>query len=360
MIQIRSRKSAAVKVIFAVICLIVSSMLWSNSVEAASPIKMKFAWPATPKHPWTSHAQEWVKELSEASNGTVVIDFYGAEALGKAPEYWDIVTEGLADMALFSCAYNPARFQLTTFFELPFFSTNAQTSYDVGLALWDKQLITKEFGNIKPLMISMSPPSQIFSNKKISNVNDFKGRRLFGATPVSSKSFALLGAQSVSMSMQDVYLALERKTLDAGITNWTSVMGYRWIEVVKYPIDISLMGGYFHSFIMNGKSWNKLSPEVQEAWTKICEKYGHRFIDVMDKYEAVGRKRWPDAGKPIEKFPAEEKEKLAVILAPVWQDWIDRMEKAGKPGKEVYKTYVEILKKKGEPVVIKVPGLYEN
>jgi TRAP-type C4-dicarboxylate transport system substrate-binding protein len=206
----------------------------------------------------------------------------------------------------------------------------------------------------------LSPPSQIFSNKKISKVDDFKGCRLLGVTPVGTKSFGLLGAQGVSMNMQDVYLALERGTLDAGVTNWASVMGYRWIEVAKYTIDISLMGGYFNFYFMNKKAWSKLSPEVQAAWTKICEKYGARFAAIFDGVEEMGKKRWTDAGKTIEAFPAAEKEKLAGILAPVWQDWIDRTEKGGKSGKEIYKTYIEVMKKRGEPVVMKVPGLYKD
>jgi hypothetical protein len=36
------------------------------------------------------------------------------------------------------------------------------------------------------------------------------------------------------------------------------------------------------------------------------------------------------------------------------------MEKAGKPGKEVYKTYVETMKKNNRPVLMKLPGLYKD
>jgi TRAP-type C4-dicarboxylate transport system substrate-binding protein len=280
--------------------------------------------------------------------------------MGKAPEYWDMVTEGLADIALFACGYNPARFQMSAVAELPFFSTSSRTSYDVAQALLAKNLIAREFEPNKLLLPIMTPPAQIFTNKKITKIEDFKGARFFGAGPVWSRTWGLLGAQMVSIGMQDVYLALERGTLDGAANNWASVMSYRWVEVVKYPIEINLMGGWFTFLTMNSKSWSKLSPEVQAAWTKICEKYGARCAALFDGVESTAKKVWTDAGKTIEPFPAAEKEKLGAVLAPVWQDWIDRMEKAGKPGKEIYKTYVEVLKKKGEPVVMKVPGLYQD
>jgi TRAP-type C4-dicarboxylate transport system substrate-binding protein len=360
MIQVRSRSNAVVKVVLLVIGLFLFSVLWSNPGEAASPIKMKFAWPGTASHPLTAPTQEFLKELSEASNGTVVIDFHGAEQLGKAPEYWDLVSEGTADMALFSCPYNPSQFQMTAFVELPFFSTSSRTSYDVVQELLNRKLITKEFESVKLLTPLLSPPAQIFTNKKITKVEDFKGTRFLGPGPTWAKTWSLLGAQGVAMNMQDVYLSLERGTLDAAANNWASVMGYRWVEVAKYPIEMNFMGGYFNFYFMNEKTWSKLSPEVQAAWTKICEKYGLRFAATFDGVESVAKKVWTDAGKTIEMFPAAEKEKLAVMLAPVWQDWIDRMEKAGKPGKEIYKTYVEVMKKKGEPVVMKLPGLYQD
>jgi hypothetical protein len=52
-----------------------------------------------------------------------------------------------------------------------------------------------------------------------------------------------------------------------------------------------------------------------------------------------------------------ERERLAKMILPVWQDWIDAMEKAGKPGKEIYKTYLQVMKEKGQPVAMKIPGL---
>ena len=66
-------------------------------------------------------------------------------------------------------------------------------------------------------------------------------------------------------------------------------------------------------------------------------------------------------GREVIEFPLAEKEKLAQKLVVIWQDWLDEREAEGKGkrAKEIYKTYVEVMKRRGEPVLVKVPGLYE-
>ena len=351
-------KSMMFKAFFLLVGLFLFSGMWSVPVEAG-PMKLRFAWPATDAHPLTAPVKAWLNELEVASNGQVVIKFFGAEQLGKATEYGELVKEGMADMALFSCVYNPSRYEMTRFLELPFVSTSSRISYEIAKTLLEKGLISSEFDEFKLLMHTPSPPSHLFSNERITNTADFKGLRLMGAGPVANQTMELLGAQCVNMNMQDVYIALQRGTLDAGVTGFASVMGYKWMEVAKYPIDIGLMGGYVSIFIMNKGKWNKLSSETQTEWTKINEKHAKVLYSLFDKFEVVGRSKWPAAGKELVVFPAAEKAKLAEKLVPVWQSWIDRMEKDGKPGKEIYKTYVATMKKIGEPVIIKLPGLYE-
>ena len=355
----QGKKVTVSKAILVAISLFIISGAWSQPLEAASPHKLRFAWPATAGHPLTDHVKAWLKELEDASNGEVVIKFYGAESLGKAPEYEELVKEGMADMALISCPYKPSQYQSTRFLELPFVSTGSRVSYEVAKKLFDEGLIAGEYDHIKVLFFTISPPSHLFSNKDASKVEDFKGIRMMCMGPVWNKTMDLLGAQCVTMNMQDVYIALQRGTLDSGVTSFASVMGYKWVEVAQHPIDISLMGGYVNYMGMNKKKWNKLSPETQAAWEKINAKNAQVFYTLLDKFEQVGRSKWPEAGKELTVFPAEEKAKLAEKLTPVWQDWVDRMEKDGKQGEAIYKTYVETMKNIGEPVPVKLSGLYE-
>jgi len=184
---------------------------------------------------------------------------------------------------------------------------------------------------------------------------------MWGFGPVWAKTWSNLGASMVSMGWQDINLGLERGTLDGVPSHWSGSAGAKWYEVADYPIQISLMGGYSSGVLMNRNAWNRLPPDVQAAWTKLSEsnEIGMMWAKAVDDKEKDGRQAWKNAGKEIFEMPLAEKERIADRLVAVWKGWIDRNEADGKPAKEIYRTYVELMKKLGQPVLIKLPGLYQ-
>jgi TRAP-type C4-dicarboxylate transport system substrate-binding protein len=326
---------------------------------AEKVINLKFSSFLSPGHPATKVLQEFVKELSETSNGKVAVKFYGAGALGKAAEQYDVVVEGLADMALTCCGFAPSRFPLSLGVQLPFFSDSAQTGAKILIEFQKRGLMDSEFEDVVYLFPTTTTPSQIFSNKKITNVLDLKGLRIWGGESVFKEVCDILGATAIVMSTPDVYLALQRKTVDAAINSWTSgVAGWKWNEVAKYAIDVSIMSGWHCNVVMNKKSWNKIPKEVQGKWKELFPKYTMKIAAVFDNVDAAMRGKLQKApGIELSVFPQAERLKLAKSLIPVWQKWVDSN---GKKGREMYKVYVEIMKKIGKPVLVKLPGLYQE
>ena len=356
-----------IKILFVSGCMIFGLILTLNgspsSVYAAEkvsqPIRIKCSNHAPPGHYIHKPFTDIFRELEQASEGKVIIEYYHSATLGKSTEQWDIVAEGLADMSVsVGIIFYPARFLLSSFLELPFIYTNTEAGSRLVQELIKRKPILNEFEGVKFLTGHITPPAQLFSNRVLSKVDDFKGMRIVGQGPVWTKTWSLLGAQSVAMEWPDIYLGLERKTIDATPGNWAGSKSWKWAEVAKYPTEISIMGGFFMATIMNSNTWNKIPPNVQAAWSKILEGVPMRIAKVADENEDVGRKFARDVGREIYTFPAAEKEKLGEKLLPIWQDWLNRNESAGKPAKEIYKTYVEVMKKAGEPVVMKIPGLY--
>jgi len=327
--------------------------------KAGQPIHIKCSNYAPPGH-WTNKVwNEVISKMNEASGGKVIVEYYHSASLGKSTEQWDIVVEGLADMSVsVSAIFYPARFPLSSFLELPFIYTNTEVGTGVLQELIKRKLILKEFEGVRFLTAHLTPPAQLFSNKMLSKVDDFKGMRIVGQGPVWTKTWSLLGAQSVAMEWPDIYLGLERKTVDAAPGNWVASKTWKWAEVAKYPTEMGIMGGFFNATIINNNSWNKIPPDVQAAWMKIFEEVPMRIAKVADENEDTGRKFAREAGKEIYTFPAVEKEKLGEKLLSIWQDWLNRNESAGKPAKEIYKTYVEVMKRVGSPVVMKIPGSF--
>jgi len=87
------------------ICVVVAMAFLAGPMAVSSQagekvLKLKFSTFLPPKHPAAKTLKDLAKELTESSKGKVIVKYYGASALGKAAEQYDIVVEGLADMAL--------------------------------------------------------------------------------------------------------------------------------------------------------------------------------------------------------------------------------------------------------------------
>jgi TRAP-type C4-dicarboxylate transport system substrate-binding protein len=334
-------------------------LLAAPGQAAEKVINMKFSSFLAPGHPATKVLETLAKELSDTSNGKVVVKFYGASALGKAAEQYDIVAEGLADMALGCCGLNPSRFPLSLGVQLPFFSDSAQTGAKLLMEFQKRGFLNSEFEDVVYLFPATTTPSQIFSNKKITKTEDFKGLRVWGGENIFKEVCDALGATATVMSTPDVYLALQRKTIDAAVNSWTSaVAGWKWTEVTKYAIDISIMSGWHCNVVMNKKSWNKVPADVKAKWQELFPKYTMKIAAVFDAVDAKMREKVVNDPKiEVIRFPAAERQKLAKQLIPVWQKWVAAN---GKQGQEMYKVYVTTMKKIGKPVMVKLPGLYQK
>jgi TRAP-type C4-dicarboxylate transport system substrate-binding protein len=279
--------------------------------------------------------------------------------LGKAAEQYDIVVEGMADLALTCCGFSPSRFPLSLGVQLPFFSDSAQTGAKLLTEFQKRGFLDKEFGDVVYLFPTTTTPSQIFTNKKITKLADFKGLRIWGGASVFKEICDPLGATAVIMSTPDVYLALQRKTIDAAVNSWTTgVAAWKWHEVTKYAIDISIMSGWHCNVVMNKKSWEKVPADVRTKWKELFPKYTMKVAAVFDGVDAKMREKVIQApGIELIEFPADEKQKLADLMIPAWKKWV---EDNGKQGQEMYKVYVETMKKIGKPVMVKLPGLYQE
>ena len=84
---------------------------------------------------------------------------------------------------------------------------------------------------------------------------------------------------------------------------------------------------------------------MQKAITELREetlKVACEVADAEDK-EAIGKLR--AAGWKIPEFSAADKADLRNRLAPVSKEWAEGLDKRGKPGSLVLKTYLEELAK---------------
>ena len=105
--------------------------LAAQGATAQTKLLMNMFFPRN-HHVFTEVLQPWAKQIDEATQGRVQIEF-SASSLAPIPRQFDMVKNGIADIALDQTIFNANRFELVKLVEFPFTSDNAEA---VSVALW--------------------------------------------------------------------------------------------------------------------------------------------------------------------------------------------------------------------------------
>ena len=111
--------------------------------------------------------------------------------------------------------------------------------------------------------MALNGPLMVVSHKPIRTVADFKGQkiRVPGAAPLHIEPFKRLGASPVSMPLGEVLPAMQNKTIDASISSFNVLTGFKYYDVAKtatyLPASFLMVGG-----IVNRNFMKSLGPEL--------------------------------------------------------------------------------------------------
>lgn len=364
------RNQKKVCLIFSFAIILALGFLFPISYGAAAEDKkmifkrpLKFAsWFAT-VHMVPPFEKELCRKLEEASNGTIKVQFYGAQALGKVLEQYEMVLDGVSDIAGgIPVAYEADKLPLTSFIEFPFIWKSAEVGTKVFWKLYDMGYFKDEYKDLKLLSYWSCSSNQLYTAKKrIDKIEDFKGMRFFVGSPMHYGMFKALGAVPIRMGYPDAYTALQRGTLDGSIGPiYSMVKAWRYPEVCKYAWQCDITGGFGLVNAVNNDVWNKIPPDIQAAWEKVGREMSFKLAKAYDANVQKGIMMWKESGSELIELPKGEIDKMAERFLPLWQKWIDDNEAKGRPAKKIYKSYVKIMKEMGQPVLMKLPGLYKD
>jgi len=192
----------------------------------------------------------------------------------------------------------------------------------------------------KPMFFMNSDPRYIWTTKKaVKNLDQLKEMKLRGTTPVHIEVAKALGATAVWVSPADVYMALERGTVDGAINSTVGVLALKLYESLKYVLwepvttDLSVV-------VISLKVWNSLPAEVRVVMQDVNDEMRYRYMNYYHsdaEYEVMTKEK----GIEINKLGSEERAKLKNILYPVTETWINKNDSRGFPAREV----VEMIQK---------------
>jgi TRAP-type C4-dicarboxylate transport system substrate-binding protein len=288
-----------------------------------------------PTHIQSQLAESWCKEVEKRTNGEIVIKYFPAGTLTKAPQTYDGVVNGIADIGMTVLAYSHGRFPAASAIDLPMgYSSGVQaTKIANGVYITFQP---KEFNDTKIMFLHAHGPGLIHTrDKAINSLADLKGLKLRG-TGTSGKVQAALGASPVGKSMRECYQMLQKGVVDGSSHPSESNKGWKLGEVVKYQIQ-NFSTAYTTTFavFMNKDKWNKLTPAQQKTIMAINAEYAPKHGQAWDDADVEGLKFFKSKGGQVISQSAAEAEIWRNKAAPVIDDYIKDVSKKGVDGKAI-------------------------
>lgn len=310
------------------------------ALNAADTIDLKFSyWPPPQSAPAAKGIHPWGKKIEEATNGRVKITFFGGESMAKAPDHYDLVLQGTADIVWTDPNHVPGAFPLSESVAMPFLFPDAEVCSAVMWEVYNKYLKDADFSKIKLLWTFSIGMNDFHSKKPVKTMADLKGLKLASMAPAHSKTIKALGASGVFMIEPEVYTAMERGMLDGRFFNWEGCFVWKNFEVTKYRIQDINIFTMPNVIMMNKKKWNSLPDDIKKIidaesglkysrfMGKMMQAENDHFMQVIKDYDKkVGN-------PPTMKISDAELAKWKKATEPVIEEWIAKHEKKGRPAK---------------------------
>lgn len=289
----------------------------------------------------------WMEAVTKRTNGRVTFTTYWDGSMLKAVDLMPGVSRGLCDIAAGGATfYNPDSVPLLTIGNLPLISDKVDA---IGLALGElaeKQAAVKEEirrNNWK--WLHALPVTTILGMKMpITKLEDLKGKKIrCGAGVV--EAMKAVGAVPVAIPMPDVYEAMQRGVIDGySAIPFSTVLAYKLWEVGPYIVDVGLGVYAYTNVVMNLDTWKKLPTDIQKVMEDASQEAVKSLaVVLMDDTKSKLPEMVKTGGKLI-KLKADEKAKFRPYAEPIWDNWIQGVEKKGLPGKDVFKSYLAAVR----------------
>ena len=180
------------------------------------------------------------------------------------------------------------------------------------------------------------------TDKKLTSLEDIKGLKIRISSEAMVPVMKAMGAVPVTVPTGEVYMMLQKKSLDGTSQIWDALPSYKLGEVCKYVNELYLTTLTF-VMGMNRDSWESLPKEgkdyIDANWKKLSLDISRHYDRSIPPLEQMFLK----GGGEITKFPPEDYKKMDKLFVPIWDKFIAGSEAKGLPMKKAVGDLEKVL-----------------
>ena len=280
---------------------------FTSGVATGTEITLRYPGNLPVGHHITKGQELFAKLIEEKTKGRVELRIYPAGQLFSDKDMMKAVPAGAVEMAEVTTAQWSGLVPGLILLDLPLFFKDRRHIWRTldGEA---GEILKKDLEKIGVELLYWMDYGMmdIISRQPIRTLEDFKGKRIRVAGEVWAASIKALGAAPTFLGGGEVYMALQRGTIDGAHSGMTSFWERKTYEVAKYVAQFDYSFGMMAT-VMNLKKWNELPSDIQKIFldcSKEAQEWVRKEAEKMDK-ECVELLK----GKGMEIYVVPEKEK---------------------------------------------------
>lgn len=334
------------KSILTVVSIAVTAVFLSGfaSLVSGATVELTYANFFPPFHIQSQLAESWCQEVEKRTNGAVKINYYPGGTLVKAPQIYDGVEQGIADIGMSVLAYSKGRFPVLGAMDLPIGYPNGVVATKIANSVMEK-FKPAEFSTTQIMFLHAHGPGLIHTrDKEVKNLADLEGLKI-RATGRSADLAKALGATPVSMGMPDAYQSLQKGVVDGCAHPLEANKGWKLAEVLKFVVDERTVAYTTTFFVaMNKAKWDALSPDIQKTIGEINQEWAAKHGEAWDSSDAEGRAFFEEKGGKVLTLDDAERKNWQAAVKPAVDAYAAELDGKGLNGTEVIGYISSMLK----------------
>ncbi len=299
----------------------------------------------------TSIVQGAVKPFFDAieaeAGGRIKIELYPSMQLGGSPfSLYDQARDGVVEFTQTVVGYTPGRFPKTETFELPFLMSDV-VSTSVALQKFVEAHCMDEFADVKLLCMNTHGPGLLHTKNPVTRLEDLRGMKIRGGSPVVNDMLAKLGAEPITISVTQVAEALTTGVIDGTTLPWDLTPTLKVPELVHHHTTFGDDRGLYtlaFVFVMNLAAYQALPDDLRALFDKHS---GLELARACGKASGAGdvwaRQIAVDLGNTIHELDAAETQRWIDASQPTIEQWYAEREAKGIDGRALHQAAKELV-----------------